>query len=277
MPKNLGLYNNNLSVPRKQDVDDVQNELEQLTIDVDTHIGDTSNPHQVTKAQVGLDNVANVLQYSADNPPPYPVISVNGDTGAVVLGASDVGAVPTTRTVNGKSLSSNITLTASDVGLGNVDNVQQYSASNPPPYPVTSVNSKTGNVALSASDVGAIPEQSGTTGQLLGFVGTNTIGTLDASSVISTIYNTQFSGTIGSSGWVSSGNLYYTIKYITGMTANQNVLVFPNWTGNKEKEMESWNNLTEVVSSGGYVRFWSMKPFTTSVQYTLLYNRSDNR
>lgn len=277
MPKNLGLYNNNLSVPRKQDVDDVQNELAQLTIDVDTHIGDTSNPHQVTKAQVGLNNVANVLQYSADNPPPYPVISVNGDTGAVVLGASDVGAVPTTRTVNGKSLSSNITLTASDVGLGNVDNVQQYSASNPPPYPVTSVNSKTGNVALSASDVGAIPEQSGTTGQLLGFVGTNTIGTLDASSVISTIYNTQFSGTIGSSGWVSSGNLYYTTKYITGMTINQNVLVFPNWTGNKEKEMESWNNLTEVVSSGGYVRFWSMKPFTTSVQYTLLYNRSDNR
>lgn len=272
MPKNLGLYNNNLSVPRKQDVDDVQNELAQLTIDVDSHIGDTSNPHQVTKAQVGLDNVANVLQYSADNPPPYPVISVNGDTGAVVLGASDVGAVPTTRTVNGKSLSSNITLTASDVGLGNVDNVQQYSASNPPPYPVTSVNSKTGNVALSASDVGAIPEQSGTTGQLLGFVGTNTIGTLDASSVISTIYNTQYSGSINSSGWVSSGNLYYTTKYITGMTINQNVLVFPNWTSNEEKEKESWNNLTEVVSYNGYVRFWSMKPFTTSVQYTLLYN-----
>lgn len=272
MPKNLGLYNNNLSVPRKQDVDDVQNELEQLTIDVDTHIGDTSNPHQVTKAQVGLDNVANVLQYSANNPPPYPVISVNGDTGAVVLGASDVGAVPITRTVNGKSLSSNITLTASDVGLGNVDNVKQYSASNPPPYPVTSVNSKTGSVVLSASDVGAIPEQSGTTGQLLGFVGTNTIGTLDASSVISTIYNTQYSSTIGSSGWVASGNLYYITRYITGMTTNQNVLVFPKWTSNEEKERESWNNLTEVVSYNGYVRFWSTKPFTTSVQYTLLYN-----
>lgn len=50
---------------------------------------------------------------------------------------------------------------ASDVGLGNVDNVQQYSANNPPPYPVTSVNGSTGAVTLSipstAGDVGAIP------------------------------------------------------------------------------------------------------------------------
>lgn len=44
------------------------------------------------------------------------VTSVNGKTGAVELGASDVGAVPTTRTVNGKALSSNITLSANDVG-----------------------------------------------------------------------------------------------------------------------------------------------------------------
>ena len=100
--------------------------------------------------------------------------------------------VPTNRTVNGKALSSNITLTASDVsaqptitvngivqgdgagnlsavetisadlldlnpaavGLGNVDNVKQYSATNPPPYPVTSVNGKTGAVSLTKSDVG---------------------------------------------------------------------------------------------------------------------------
>ena len=36
----------------------------------------------------------------------------------------------------------------SDIGLGNVDNVKQYSASNPPPYPVTSVNGKTGDVTV---------------------------------------------------------------------------------------------------------------------------------
>lgn len=36
----------------------------------------------------------------------------------------------------------------SEVGLANVDNVKQYSASNPPPYPVTSVNGKTGAVTV---------------------------------------------------------------------------------------------------------------------------------
>lgn len=45
-----------------------------------------------TKSEVGLGNVDDVKQYSEDNPPPYPVTSVNGKTSAVSLGASDVGA-----------------------------------------------------------------------------------------------------------------------------------------------------------------------------------------
>lgn len=50
---------------------------------VDLHLTDVNNPHIVTKAQVGLSNVDNVKQYSETNPPPYPVTSVNGQTGAV--------------------------------------------------------------------------------------------------------------------------------------------------------------------------------------------------
>lgn len=80
----------------------------------------------MAKGDVGLSNVDNVKQYSADNPPPYPVTSVAGKTG-------------------------DVTLTKSNVGLGNVDNVKQYSSSNPPPYPVTSVNGQTGAVEI---DVG---------------------------------------------------------------------------------------------------------------------------
>lgn len=41
----------------------------------------------------------------------------------------------------------------SDVGLGNVDNVKQYSSSNPPPYPVTSVNGQTGEVTVNVPTV----------------------------------------------------------------------------------------------------------------------------
>ena len=42
-----------------------------------------------------------------------------------------------------------------EVGLGNVDNVKQYSEDNPPPYPVTSVNGKTGAVTVSVPTVPA--------------------------------------------------------------------------------------------------------------------------
>lgn len=45
------------------------------------------------------------------------------------------------------------TYTKTEVGLGSVDNVRQYSASNPPPYPVTSVNGKTGAVTVSSADL----------------------------------------------------------------------------------------------------------------------------
>ena len=174
---------------------------------IDTHIADTDNPHEVTKAQIGLSNVDNVKQYSSSNPPPYPVTSVNSKTGAVSLTASDVGArpdtwvptlgnlgitataselnkldgatvttqeinyldgvsssiqtqlngkVPTSRTVNGKALSSNITLSAADVSA----------------VPTSrTVNEKalSANISLSASDVGALPITGGTlTGNLTG-------------------------------------------------------------------------------------------------------------
>lgn len=53
------------------------------------------------------------------------------------------------------------TYTAPEVGLGNVANVRQYSADNPPPYPVTSVNGQVGQVNLpipsEAADVRADP------------------------------------------------------------------------------------------------------------------------
>ena len=56
----------------------------------------------------------------------------------------------------------------SEVGLGNVDNVRQYSASNPPPYPVASVNGQTGKVQLGAAGVGARPSNWMPTAQEVG-------------------------------------------------------------------------------------------------------------
>jgi adhesin HecA-like repeat protein len=221
----------------------------------------------ITKANIGLSNVDNVKQYSANNPPPYPVTSVNNKTGTVVLDASDVGALPdttvipvvndatldvqrngvsvgtftanasidktinitvptkasdvgavatsditqvlgasttkvpsekavsdaigasgggdmlkatydpdgsvataggipayvetnggkidtikvngTVQTITDKTVDITVPITKGDIGLGKVENIKQYSANNPPPYPVTSVNGQTGDVTVS--------------------------------------------------------------------------------------------------------------------------------
>lgn len=75
--------------------------------------------------------------YSPDNPPPYPVTSVNGKTGAVggLYSGENPPPYPVT-SVNGKT--GDVTI---EGGTGNA-----YSPDNPPPYPVTSVNGKTGAV-----------------------------------------------------------------------------------------------------------------------------------
>lgn len=187
----------------------------------------------VTATELGyLDGVTSNVQTQLNKKlESAPVTSVNAKTGAVVLGASDVGAVSTANvtqtlgssttkvpsekavadalsgagagdmlkvtydptgsvaqaggipdyvagqlpTVNDATLtiqkngmavgtftanastnkSINITMAKGDVGLSKVDNVKQYSADNPPPYPVTSVNGKTGAVNL---DIPTIPD-----------------------------------------------------------------------------------------------------------------------
>ena len=141
----------------------------------------------VTSTELGyLDGITSNVQTQLDKKlEKAPVTSVNSKTGAVQLNASDVGALPadtviptvnnatltirrngvdigsfTANSANDVNIDINVPTDKSDIGLGNVDNVKQYSATNPPPYPVTSVNGKTGDVtvhevpAVTASDNG---------------------------------------------------------------------------------------------------------------------------
>lgn len=109
------------------------------------------------------------------NPPDTGVTTFNGRTGAVtpqagdytaeMVGArpstwtpsaDDVGAVPTSRTVNGKPLNDNISLTADDVGAR--PNTWTPTASDVGAVPTTrTINSKplSSDVTLTAEDVGA--------------------------------------------------------------------------------------------------------------------------
>lgn len=72
--------------------------------------------------------------------------TVNGKplSSNVTLGPGDIGAVPTSRTVNGKALSTNVTLTPADVG-------------SPPTSRTVNGHALTGDVTLTPGDVSAVP------------------------------------------------------------------------------------------------------------------------
>ena len=98
---------------------------------------DNPPPYPVTSVNGKTGAVTGL--YSADNPPPYPVKSVNGKTGAVT-GLYDANNPPPypVKSVNGK--------TGAVTGL--------YDANHQPPYPVTSVNGKTGAVTIDVDTSG---------------------------------------------------------------------------------------------------------------------------
>ena len=98
--------------------------------------------------------------------------------------------------------------------------------------------------------------------------------TIDGSSIVnSLIYNNFYSGILssGASSWTSSGNLYYQQISLSNMDSSQFPLIFPQWTSNQSEEQQSWNMLTNIQSYSGYVRFYSSQPFTTSVNFVMIY------
>ena len=120
---------------------------------------------------------AAVEAYLDEHPIPAPVTSVNAKTGAVVLTATDVGAMPSSYTAPVTSVNTktgDVVLDASDVGayekpntgipktdlssdvqasLNRADTALQSA-------PVTSVNSKVGAVTITAQELGALTAES---------------------------------------------------------------------------------------------------------------------
>lgn len=82
---------------------------------------------------------------------PNGIMKGNGSTLSAAIAGTDymapvIGGTAgqvLTKTTNGQEWQS---INKNNIGLGNVDNVKQYSVDNPPPYPVTSVNGATGEV-----------------------------------------------------------------------------------------------------------------------------------
>ena len=139
--------------------------------------------------------------------------------------ASDV------QTSLGKADSALQSVTKSDVGLGNVDNVKQYSSSNPPPYPVTSVNGQTGDVEV----------QSG--------------GTESTSQTV----------TLTTSGWAQSGNRYSQTVNVTGVTASTPVVLVDVALSGADIDadaaaLEAWGivSANNVAQGNGTLTFYAL-------------------
>ena len=132
-------YLNDTPIPTEEDVAKaVDAYLKENPITGNFYSADNPPPYPVTSVNGKTGAVTGL--YSADNKPPYPVTSVNGKTGAVTgLYSADNKPPYPVKSVNGK--------TGAVTGL--------YDASNPPPYPVTSVNGKTGAVTVPGFSVGA--------------------------------------------------------------------------------------------------------------------------
>ena len=218
-------------------------------------LGSPNVSYKVTGAQVSA--------YILGKVPAAPVTSVNGHTGTVVLTTADIAdstnaryvtdaelvnilTIPNlvlkTTTVNGHALSGNVTVTAADVGLGNVSNNLQLNASqlttdgtlsadsdslvpsekavktyvdSKPPGGVSSVNTKTGTVVLVPSDIGAQP-----TGNYITAL-TGDVTAAGPGSAGATLASVVTAGSVGSASLVPV--ITYDAKgRITGVTTAAN-------------------------------------------------------
>lgn len=85
--------------------------------DLTSHTGNKNNPHGVTAAQISAVPTSRTVNGKAlSSNITLSASDVSARPSTWTPTASDVGAVPTSRTVNGKALSANISLVASDVG-----------------------------------------------------------------------------------------------------------------------------------------------------------------
>lgn len=116
------------------------------------------------------------------------VLSFNGRTGYVEpqagdYTASDVGAVPTTRKVNGKALSADVTLSASDVGADPAGTAAAMGATKQNTITALGVLEGSGNGVVTAKTVDSTPDESHTANLISSAGVANALSTLKSTTV----------------------------------------------------------------------------------------------
>lgn len=178
------------------------------------------------------------------NKPAYTADEVGARPNTWTPSAADVGAVPTTRTVNGQTLSADITLDAEDVGA----------------RPAT--------WTPSAADVGAVPTSRTVNGKALSSNITLTAGDVGAAEL-----NGQ-TVTLTSSGWTSTTGGFQQVVSVTGVTTDPDQIIWVDVSQSgtdlaADKALsEAWGagpgQLTPVQQSGA-LKFLSVEQPTVNI------------
>lgn len=168
-----------VNIPLKSCIDTIQQQVENNASQILTNqVEIANNTTSIDKLQRQINNLGEAV-------PPTRKINGKALSQDITLTASDVDAVPTTRKVNNKALSSNISLTYSDVGAVPTSRTVcgkalssniTLSAGNVGAVPTSrTVNGKalSANISLTASNVGAISTSGGTISGQLNFSGSN--------------------------------------------------------------------------------------------------------
>lgn len=153
--------------------------------------------------------------YGLNNQPPYPVTSVNGQTGNIVLYSENAVRLPNLdditlhnwnifRELNNTFLGIEFNEDGTASIIFNTTRDRIYTANNPPPYPVTSVNEQTGDVNLYSDNNGVIAFPAITNPDIAGWImGRNLNGT-------PTYIQLNDDGTLGVTAGVNSFRVYTT-------------------------------------------------------------------
>ena len=143
--------------------------------------------------------------------------------------------------------SSKPSYTKSEVGLGNVDNVKQYSESNPPPYPVTKVNNKTGAVTLTASDVGA--DASGTASSAVNAHSTDTFAHSDIRNQIDQLFAEKIDASAITQNTGDSEDKFMSQKAVTDAINSMVTLPY----GGSKDWLENNGDPDQLYQIDGYI------------------------
>lgn len=188
----------NVNVPLKSCIDTLSQQVENNASQILTNqVEIANNTTSIDKLQRQINNLGEAV-------PPTRKINGKALSQDITLTASDVDAVPTTRKVNDKALSSNISLTYSDVGAV-------------PTSRTVCGKALSSNITLSADNVGAVPTSRTVNGKAL-----SANISLTASNV----------GAVSTSGGTISGKLKFSSSDYPQIYGNGTVLQFGGTNSN---------------------------------------------